>query len=463
MHSRNIYQHPPDFGTLADSYEALRPYLISEPGAHRKTIDFKDAEAQRRLTEAIMFRDFGITLHIPHNRLCPPVPNRLNYVLWIQDVVHAHNSILGSYPRPIHGIDIGTGSSAIYPFLACKLEPDWRMIGTELDEYSYAFAQKNVSVNGMESRIDVRRARADGPILFPLEDEVNFEFTMCNPPFYASAQEVIELAEDKELPPNAVCTGSEVEMIYSDGGEAGFVRRMVEESIKPKPSASSWYTSMLGKMSSILSIVELLRQHSITNYAITEFVQGQTRRWAIAWSFTDTHLPDSVARISFLPSTHPLYPVLPPRNTLVQPFACTAAVLREAVEETVQSLDLQGVQVTPSMIAKEEGSSDVLPSFLVEAQANTWSRSARRGRKRQVQAADDTHSQDLPRLTTTVSPSPSLTCSIRTIAPDSSLTGNIGSVSVEFQWIFGRDRALFESFTSHISRKVALKVQARRS
>jgi hypothetical protein len=76
---------------------------------------------------------------------------------------------------------------------------------------------------------------------------------------------------------------------------------------------------MLGKMSSILSIVELLRQHSVTtfqpltlsltdaiilqlqiaNYAITEFVQGQTRRWAIAWSFTDTHLPD-VRRASFI-------------------------------------------------------------------------------------------------------------------------------------------------------------------
>jgi hypothetical protein len=70
---------------------------------------------------------------------------------------------------------------------------------------------------------------------------------------------------------------------------------------------------MLGKMSSLSEVVSLLRNNSVRptptfspfstqtldlcllkveNYAVTEFVQGQTRRWAIAWSFGDVHLPD---------------------------------------------------------------------------------------------------------------------------------------------------------------------------
>jgi len=66
-----------------------------------------------------MLRDFGITLEIPEDRLCPPVPNRMNYVLWIQDVVNATKTHLDSKDPPVHGIDMYIASS-FYP----KLQSD---------------------------------------------------------------------------------------------------------------------------------------------------------------------------------------------------------------------------------------------------------------------------------------------------------------------------------------------------
>ena len=42
------------------------------------------------------------------------------------------------------------------------------------------------------------------------------------------------------------------------------------------------------------------RLEQITNYALTVFVQGQTRRWAIGWSFLDGRLPDVLSVFFFL-------------------------------------------------------------------------------------------------------------------------------------------------------------------
>ena len=60
---------------------------------------------------------------------------------------------------------------------------------------------------------------------------ISFGFSMCNPPFYASRQEVLESAEAKEIGPRAVCTGADNEMI-TPGGEVAFVRRMIHESLQ---------------------------------------------------------------------------------------------------------------------------------------------------------------------------------------------------------------------------------------
>jgi 23S rRNA (adenine1618-N6)-methyltransferase len=71
------------------------------------------------------------------------------------------------------------------------------------------------------------------------------------------------------------------------GGEVAFVKRMIDESLVLR-GRIQWYTSMLGKLSSVSCLVEMLMQHDNHNYAVTEFVQGgKTKRWAVAWSWGD--------------------------------------------------------------------------------------------------------------------------------------------------------------------------------
>ena len=109
---------------------------------------------------------------------------------------------------------------------------------------------------------------------------------MCNPPFYESAEEMLASAKAKQRPPFSACTGAEVEMVTA-GGEVAFVSRMIQESTVLRDRAE-WYTSMLGKLASVSVLVEKLKSVGVSNWAVTEFVQGsKTRRWAVAWSWGD--------------------------------------------------------------------------------------------------------------------------------------------------------------------------------
>ena len=79
-----------------------------------------------------------------------------------------------------------------------------------------------------------------------------------------------------------------------------FVSRMIDESLGLRDSVQ-WYTSMVGKLSSIPVLVEKLQKAGNHNWAIAEFIQGnKTRRWAIAWSWRDIR-PTMVWSPSTLP------------------------------------------------------------------------------------------------------------------------------------------------------------------
>lgn len=122
--------------------------------------------------------------------------------------------------------------------------------------------------------------------------------------------------------------------------------------------------------------------------------------------------------------------------------------------------------------------------FFVEAMRNTWSRAARRKAKGKPALVVRTESSPtkpihpLPATATGIGPQdgtgPSLSCSVRVVRAQLDNTASevvpIGTnqgarkstyeLQLEFQWVFGKDRALFEAFASHVGRKVTAALSA---
>ena len=72
----------------------------------------------------------GLRRWIPDGQLCPTVPNRSNYIHWIEDLL---SSDIVAKSRgngdKVRGFDIGTGANCIYPLLGASLL-GWSFVGT---------------------------------------------------------------------------------------------------------------------------------------------------------------------------------------------------------------------------------------------------------------------------------------------------------------------------------------------
>ena len=79
----------------------------------------------------------------------------------------------------------------------------------------------------------MKKVEEDTLLLGLVEDNTNYDFCMCNPPFYSDhleAQGITTSRSDDRPEPMSMSTASEVESI-SWGGEVKFVSRMIEESL----------------------------------------------------------------------------------------------------------------------------------------------------------------------------------------------------------------------------------------
>ncbi|KAJ8764992.1 hypothetical protein K2173_010462 [Erythroxylum novogranatense] len=328
IHPRNKYaDKPPDFTLLASLYPSFKTFVFySRDG--RPRIDWTDFNATRELTRVLLLHDHDLNWWIPDGQLCPTVPNRSNYIHWIEDLLSSDiipkNNVNGNVVR---GFDIGTGANCIYPLLGASLL-GWSFVGSDITDVALEWAERNVKDNPQISElIEIRKVSSkqapnsveqngesamsdskldvscnliecreeplsspsfalptdmhtnySGPpiLLGVVRDYEKFDFCMCNPPFFESMEEA-------GLNPKTSCGGTPEEMVCT-GGEKAFINQLIEDSVILKESFR-WYTSMVGRKTNLKFLTSKLREVGVTIVKTTEFIQGQTCRWGLAWSF----------------------------------------------------------------------------------------------------------------------------------------------------------------------------------
>ncbi|KAL7810903.1 hypothetical protein V8C26DRAFT_409701 [Trichoderma gracile] len=410
---RNLYTKAPDFKAMAH----LDPDFAAV--VKGRELNFNDPKSVMQLTKTLLKVDFDLRIELPEDRLCPPVANRHNYILWLKDLLDTT-----SYDEPggkAVGLDIGTGASCIYPLLGCVQRP-WSFIATDIDDKSLEWARKNVKLNDLESRIQVL-SRSPDDALIPLDDIKldTLDFTMTNPPFYESEEAMVQSAQEKSRPPFTACTGAKIEMV-TQGGEVGFIDRIFQESLALRERVR-WYTAMVGFLSSLTRLIDKLREHEIDNYAVTEFQQGnKTRRWAIGWSFRSLRPAQSVARGTKAALSKGILPAITEYIAFQMPLGGSVGVFADNLSGAVGALDLISWDWDRE---KLQG--------VGRAVDKVWARAWRRQKKREAEAGEG-RSEDKK------------TDKVCTFGFSVAVRVSREHVSVEARWLEGHDEKAFESF-----------------
>ncbi|SNX85816.1 uncharacterized protein MEPE_04525 [Melanopsichium pennsylvanicum] len=502
----------PNFRILAakypDTFGRLSCDSVSDDGGYEAKIDFQIPDAVRCLAETLLKDDFDLHVSFSPINLCPMIPNRLAYIAVIQDLLvwslptwhllrHFTDSQSSSNREAtgrvsVRGLDIGTGASAIYPILGLACFPAWEFTATDVDKSSLAYAQEHVVDHpGNESigrRVKLVQAKPDDPYI-PIEEEAvaketqsvvgeagrqeekEFDFVMCNPPFYSSPEEMNLSASFKKRPANAICHGTSSEMV-TRGGELSFVRRMVSESITTN-SKVLWWTCLLGKLSSVIALAGELKKLSgeakVFTWGVSELPTGggKTRRWVILWSVLPLRICDSLSRGILPASLDKLKPPSGERRSKKYELgpAWTRKELFEVVREMLRELD--GCHIFPSAYSRfdtvhsqprgdncregELGAStfrmeEVSGALDVVLTAESWTRRARRAKARSEGASSMQHISTEPLL-------------IARISVSEFDVGKHTGLWLKACWTYGKDSVKFESFASFllgaIDRKVA--------
>lgn len=294
LHPRNLHRSRYDFELLISNCPELKS-LISKNKYGIETIDFSNPIAVKTLNKALLQTYYDIqNWNIPRNYLCPPIPGRADYIHYIADLLAETNNNEIPEGNSVLGLDIGTGANCIYPILGNSIY-NWSFVATDIYKASIENCSKIIEANPKLIDAISLQQQTEARFIFKniITPEDRFTFTMCNPPFHASAEEAnkstsrkvsnLNPKEKKNTNPVLNFGGHNAEL-WCTGGEIGFITQMIYESAK-YASQCLWFTTLVSKKENLSSIYKILKKVNAVSVKTIEMAQGQKNSRIVAWSF----------------------------------------------------------------------------------------------------------------------------------------------------------------------------------
>jgi 23S rRNA (adenine1618-N6)-methyltransferase len=289
LHPRNKHKSRYDFQQLILSSPELGKYVALNP-YNNLSIDFNNPDAVKALNRALLIHFYKVKFwDLPEGFLCPPIPGRADYIHNIADLLS--NDGIVPTGKEIKVLDIGVGANCIYPLIG-NHEYGWSFIGSDIDIKAIQSAQSIVRNNALTDVIEIRKQNSINHIFKGiLEPGETIHVSICNPPFHSSEKDASagttrklkNLQLDKKSGQKLNFGGQNNEL-WCDGGEAGFLKKMIAESFQFRESCK-WFSSLVSKKETLPACYKLLEMQNVADVRTINMSQGQKQSRILAWTY----------------------------------------------------------------------------------------------------------------------------------------------------------------------------------
>lgn len=283
LHPNNIHNKGYDFDFLLSKFPDLEEVMTTNVEGN-PTIDFSNPQAVKLLNTALLYAYYELKFwEFPDANLCPPIPGRADYIHYLNEFISGAVT-----EEVVKVLDIGTGASCIYPLLGAKTY-GWQFVGTDISKQSLSYARHIVRKNKLQKMIALKLQSNVEQILEGILNESDqFTLSMCNPPFYKSAQEAKEANSRKQQNLGLASTirnfSGEAQELWYKGGEKAFLHTYLFESSKYKEQCL-WYTSLVSNKEHLAGMETSLKKLGAKSFKVIPMHQGNKITRIVAWSF----------------------------------------------------------------------------------------------------------------------------------------------------------------------------------